>query len=48
MTLDLPMVRALPYTIAEMVPNNYKAVNLGSGDGMETAEIVEACVKAGK
>ena len=34
--VDLPIMHNLSKRIAQLLPNNYRAVNLGCGDGSET------------
>ena len=46
--MDFQIIHSLPNIIADMIPNHYRAVSLGSNDGLETDIIVEACKKSGK
>ena len=31
--MDIPILHQLPYFLAQLLPNDYTAVSLGSGDG---------------
>ena len=35
-TMNLPIVHQLPQTIAAMLPHNYMALDLGSGNGKDS------------
>ena len=34
--MDIPILNNIAKRIAQLLPNNYRAVNLGCGDGSET------------
>lgn len=45
---DLPIIHNLPHLIASLLPNYYRAVNLGSGTGRDTERIQAECKAMGK
>lgn len=46
--MDLPLVHNLPSLVHGLIPNHYKALDLGSGDGTDSTLIQEYCRKQGK
>lgn len=46
--MDLPIVHRLPTTIALMLPQNYLALDLGSGYGKDSKKIEDECTIMGK
>lgn len=45
---DLPIIHRLPHLIASLLPNHYRALNLGSGTGRDTERIQAECKAMGK